>query len=82
MNEIIKITENNGKRAVSARELHAFLESKQDFSTWIKSRIEKYGLVENQDYEVFHNFMENPSGGRPLIEYALTVDAAKELSMV
>ena len=28
----------------------------------IKGRIEKFGLVENQDYEVFHNFMENPSG--------------------
>lgn len=82
MNEIIKITEQNGKRAVSARELHAFLESKQEFANWIKSRIEKYGLVENQDYEVFDSFIKNPSGGRPLIEYALTVDAAKELSMV
>lgn len=42
MNELIKITEHDGKRAVSARELHQFLESKQDFSTWIKSRVEKY----------------------------------------
>ena len=80
--ELIPISENNGKRAVSARELHKFLESKQDFSTWIKNRIEKYDLVENVDYEVFHNFMENPNGGRPLIEYALTIEAAKELSMV
>lgn len=80
--ELIKITEQNGKKAVSARELHAFLESKQDFSTWIKARIEKYGFIENQDFEVFHNFMENPNGGRPLIEYALSIDCAKEISMV
>ncbi len=79
---LIPITENNGKRAVSARDLHLFLESKQDFSTWIKNRIEKYGLVENEDYVVFHNFVENPKGGRPQVEYALTVEAAKELSMV
>lgn len=50
MEEIIKITERDGRRAVSARELHKFLESKQDFSTWIKSRIEKYGFTENQDF--------------------------------
>ncbi len=82
MNELIKITERDGQKAVSARELHFFLESKQDFSTWMKNRIEKYGLIEKVDFEVFHNFMENPKGGRPLTEYALTVDTAKELSMV
>jgi len=61
---------------VSGRELHLFLESKQDFSTWIKARIEKYGFIENQDFERFHNFME--ACGR-LIEYALSLDCAKEI---
>lgn len=36
MEEIIKITEKNGQRAVNARELHAFLDSKQEFANWIK----------------------------------------------
>ena len=80
--ELIRITEHNGKQAVSARELHSYLESKQDFSTWIKAKIEKYGFIEGHDYEVFHNFIENPNGGRPLIEYALSVDCAKEIAMV
>jgi len=80
--ELIKITEQNGKRAVSARELHLFLESKQEFANWIKNRIDKYGFIENQDYEVFDNFIKNPNGGRPLIEYALTIDTAKEIAMV
>ena len=83
MNELIKVTEQNGKQAVSARELHQFLESKQDFSNWIKNRIEKYGLVENQDYSLLNNFIEQTGrGGHNRIEYALTIDAAKELAMV
>lgn len=32
MEEIIKISEKDGQRAVNARELHAFLESKQEFA--------------------------------------------------
>lgn len=32
MEEIIKITEKDGRMAVNARELHAFLESKQEFA--------------------------------------------------
>ena len=82
MDEIIKITEQNGRRAVSARELHQFLESKRDFSNWMKDRIEKYGFTENQDFEVFNKFGENPQGGRPLTEYALSIDMAKELCMI
>jgi anti-repressor protein len=83
MNELIKITTNeSGNQVVSARELHKFLESKQEFANWIKNRIDKYGFVENQDFEVFDNFINNPNGGRPLKEYALTIDMAKELAMV
>lgn len=81
--ELIKITEQNGKKAVSARELHSFLESKRDFSNWIKDRIEKYGFIENQDYELLNNFGEQSGrGGHNKIEYALSIDCAKEISMV
>lgn len=82
MNELIKITEHDGKRAVSARELHQFLESKQDFSTWIKSRVEKYEFVEGQDFCSFHKIVERETGATTRIEYALSLDMAKELSMV
>ncbi|GIM50619.1 antA/AntB antirepressor family protein [Capnocytophaga stomatis] len=82
MKTLIKITETNGQRAVNARELHQFLGSKQYFADWIKNRINEYGFVENQDFEVIHNSMKNPSGGRPAKEYALSLDMAKELSMV
>ena len=82
LNSLLPISENNGKKAVNARSLHSFLEAKRDFSTWIKDRIDKYDFVENQDYVVFPNFGENPKGGRPQIEYALSIGMAKELSMV
>lgn len=78
MGELIKITDQNGKRAVSARELYAFLESKQDFSTWIKNRIEKYGFLEDTDFTL-HKFMEGKVWKH---EYALTIDCAKEIAMV
>jgi len=78
----IEIKENNGFQVIDARELHSFLKSKQQFTNWIKNRIEEYGFVENEDFEVFHKFMKNPKGGRPGKEYAVTLDMAKELSMV
>ena len=83
MNELIKITEHDGKKAVSARELHAFLESRYQFADWIKERIDKYGFVENVDYVLLQNSLKQTgSGGHNKIEYALTVNMAKELSMV
>ena len=82
MTEIIKIEERNGAQAVSARDLHDALGVKKDFSSWIKERISKYGFAETQDFEVFTEFGENPNGGRPTIEYALSIDMAKELAMV
>lgn len=84
MKELIPVqqSEVSGKqvKTVNARDLHAFLESKQDFTTWIKDRIEKYGFTEGVDFAKFHNFVER--GYKPRDEYALTLDMAKELSMV
>ena len=68
---------------VDARTLHTFLEIGKDFSSWMKDRIQQYGFLENQDFAiVFPNSGENPQGGRPAKEYHITLDMAKELSMV
>lgn len=64
---------------VNARELHAYLENGDHFSTWIKDRIEQYNFIENQDFVTFSAPAEK---GRPRVEYAVTLDMAKELSMV
>lgn len=87
MNELIKTTEYEGNTAVSARDLHNFLGSKQQFSDWIKNRIEKYKFIENQDYICLsENYETQRQDGRKGItvrkEYILTLDTAKELSMI
>jgi len=69
-------------QTVDGRELHGFLGSKQQFADWIKSKIDKYGFVENEDYVVFHKSMKNPQVGRPEIDYTLSIDMAKELGML
>ena len=69
-------------QSVNARDLHVFLESGKDFATWMKDRITQYGFIENEDYEVFAEIGNNPSGGRPAKEYMISLDMAKELSMV
>jgi len=50
-------------QTVNARELHAFLEVGKDFSTWISSRIQWYGFVENQDYVIGFPNLENQRNG-------------------
>ena len=84
MNELIKLQpqtiNGNTVETVSARELHSFVESKQEFANWIKNRIEKYGFMENQDFLTV--LSKTPNGGRPSQEYFITLDMAKQLAMV
>lgn len=68
--------------AVNARDLHRELEVGKDFSDWMKAQIDRGGLVENEDFAVLPQKGENPKVGRPAIEYALTIDAAKHVAML
>lgn len=79
--ELIKITEQNGQQAVSARELHSFLEVGTRFNDWIQ-RMFEYGFTENIDYQVLLKNEYNPNGGRPETDFALSLDCAKEISMI
>ena len=82
--QLIPIKNNDGRTVVNARDLHEFLESRKDFSSWIKDRIERYDLVENEDYVILlpQKGEQTGRGGHNKIDYVLTLDAAKELSMV
>ena len=83
MNELIKLQPQtiNGNivETVNAKELHGFLEVRSKFADWIKNRINEYDFIENQDFTTISKNLEN--GGRT-IEYFVTLDMAKELSMV
>lgn len=79
MNQLIKITENNGNRAVSARELYNFLEVTERFSNWFERQLQ-YGFVEMQDYAGCKVF--NALANQTLQDYSLTINTAKEIAMV
>lgn len=76
---IIPIRREEGKATVNARDLHTFLESGRQFSNWIAERIESFGFTDGADFTT--NLFKS-AGGRPSKEYFLTLDMAKELSMV
>jgi len=80
--ELIRIHHRNNQRLVDARELHEFLESKQEFANWIKNRINQYGFIGDQDYVSFDKIIKRETGASVRVEYGLTLDMAKELSMV
>ena len=78
MNELIKITYNNDRPAVSARDLHNFLEVKTAYKDWFP-RMCEYGFTEGED---FCSFLSESTGGRPAQDAVLTIDMAKELCMI
>ena len=80
--EHIHVEERQGAQYVNARELHKFLGSRQEFANWIKQRIEQCYLVEGVDFEFLTNLSKTSKGGRPRIDYTLSITAAKELAMV
>ena len=67
MKELIKITEQNGRQAVSARELYKFLEITERFSSWFE-RMLQYGFTENIDYQGCKLF--NALANQELTDYA------------
>lgn len=80
---LINITKTEkGTNAVSARDLHTGLESKQDFSTWIKKRLEDLGAIENIDYLLHKKKEQLESGAKHLTEYIITIDIAKHIAMM
>lgn len=78
MNELIKITYNNDRPAVSARDLHDFLEVKTAYKDWFP-RMCEYGFTEGED---FCSFLSESTGGRPAQDAVFTIDMAKELCMI
>jgi phage anti-repressor protein len=84
MNELIKIENRDGIETVNARELWTGLESKREFANWIKDRVEMF--IEGHDFIIDRNVKVQNEGGRtvsrPVIDYYLTIDAAKHLAMM
>jgi anti-repressor protein len=73
--QLIKISDN---KTVNARELHAWLGVETKFTTWF-DRMCEYGFEVQKD---FFPFLGESNGGRPSTEIAITIDMAKEISML
>ena len=69
---------NQAVQLCNARDLHAFLESKYQYTDWIKARISDYGFIQDEDYII----VTERTHGRPRKEYHITLDMGKELGMV
>jgi len=76
--ELIHISFRLGMKAGSARELYEFLERETKFTDWYK-RMFEYGFEEGRD---FTPILVKSTGGRPSMDYALSLDRAKETSML
>jgi len=78
MNALIPITQtDDGQQAVSGRDLHQFLGLGKDYTSWFKD-MAAYGFTEGQDFTP----ISVKTSGRPRQDHALTLDMAKELSMI
>ena len=85
MEQIIKINTNEeGEARVSARELYDALNVSKNtrFSRWFETNSKQ--LIEDEDYRGVHTSTpQNQHGGvQQLQDYALTIDAAKQIAMM
>lgn len=85
MNELIKVTYDNDRPAVSARDLHEFLGVGADYRHWFP-RMCEYGFTEGQDFNSVKNDRVQMEGdrmvSRSVDDAILTIDMAKELCML
>ena len=80
MNNLININYNEDQPTVSARELHEQLHIGTKFTTWF-DRMKEYGFTEGNEF--FPKTGEtSENGGRPSVDYDITVDMAKQICMI
>lgn len=86
MKELIRIEKqiinNDEVNSVTARDLWQALESKQEFTHWVKARLEQAYAVENEDYISFDKIIKRETGATKAREYALSLDLAKNIAML
>ncbi|APT92925.1 hypothetical protein CPHO_08535 [Corynebacterium phocae] len=78
MTGLIPLTEHDGAQAVLGRDLHEFLAVTTPYDKWFP-RMVSYGFEEDKD---FSTKMSESTGGRPRTDHIVTLDMAKELSMI
>jgi phage anti-repressor protein len=83
----VTVEYRNGQERVNAQELHTALGVGTRFNDWINRRIEEYGFIHGEDYEIFdYSKLSNQDsahgGDRRSKDYSLSLGMAKELAML
>ncbi|MBO6419934.1 antA/AntB antirepressor family protein, partial [Enterococcus gallinarum] len=76
------IVNENNEQLVSGRELYEFLEVATPYTRWFE-RMTEYGFTENVDFTVIAKNVHDDTafgGVRKIIDHAMTIDMAKEIS--
>lgn len=81
MTDLIKVDYSGEKPAVSARELHEFLDVKTAYKDWFP-RMCEYGFSEGVDYCSILSDRVDGLPGKPRHDAAVTIDMAKEICML
>lgn len=85
MKELIKVTYENDRPAVSARDLHDFLEVKTAYKDWFP-RMCEYGFTSGEDFNPLKIERVQNEGervvARTVDDAVLTIDMAKEICMI
>ena len=80
-NQLIKVEVKNDRQLVSARDLHRGLELSTRFSKWVDQNFKDF--EENEDFtSVTTVTVVNNGARKPIQDYLLTIDMAKELCMM
>ncbi|MFT8610546.1 MAG: phage antirepressor KilAC domain-containing protein [Liquorilactobacillus nagelii] len=81
MNQLITVKVENNQQLVSARELHKGLQIRRRFSAWVEQNFRDF--EEGVDFtSVLGSTVVNNGARKPIQDYALTLDMAKQLSMM
>lgn len=80
-NELIKVTVQNDQQLVSARDLYKGLEIRTRFSLWVSQNFKEF--EKGTDFTSVVTTTDMPNGGtKPIQDYALTIDMAKQLCLL
>ena len=81
MNQLIKVTVKGDQQLVSARELHKALRLTTRFSKWVDQNF--HDFESGIDFMSVTGVTDMPNGGtKPIQDYAVTIDMAKQLCMM
>lgn len=80
--ERLPILQQDNNNYINGRTLHEQLEVNMKFADWIKQQLDDLDAEKEKEYFLTNGKTSNTNGGRPSLDYLVTIEIAKEISMV